>query len=485
MPSGKQHIIQKVNVRLRLSDRERQTGQTERLKNAVQQSVNRLSTVLDKVPGDTMLYIDQVAVQINLSEWDPGLLEERIDAALAEKMSEVIRSGLDKNEAEASGNGALTMKEKNREVIAVFLKTGRVPWWATPQEMALAREYLDDISPSEWMDFMNPLIRNYPSALKRFVSQWPEDSVFGAIKKTVMKRFGSESVISLLNGLLAFDELKLDSDSKNAGIEHRMYEKTIRDLMHSKSELQIAENLIQHWLQISGNDPNQKRKRLYELKKFLNRQKLLTPDFKEVLGKSLSKKMKDDAEGDKDGERVSQTEEESFISDKDESVSVQHAGVVLLHSYLPLLFGRLGYLENGVFRNQAARERAICAIHYMATGESEFSEESLVLAKFLCGWPLGEPINRFLNFSDYEKEECENLLLNVISHWKALKNTSINGLQTSFLQREGILKREAFGYTLYVEELTHDILLQRLPWSFSVVKLSWMSEMLSVEWRVS
>jgi len=168
-----------------------------------------------------------------------------------------------------------------------------------------------------------------------------------------------------------------------------------------------------------------------------------------------------------------------------ESVSVHHAGIVLLHSYLPLLFKRLGYIENGSFRNQETRERAVCAIYYLATGESEFPEEELGLAKFLCSWPHGKPINRYLKFSSYEKEECDNLLISVISHWKALKNTSISGLQTSFLQREGILKKEEFGYTLYVEELTHDILLQQLPWSYSVVKLSWMSEMLSVQWRTS
>jgi len=183
-------------------------------------------------------------------------------------------------------------------------------------------------------------------------------------------------------------------------------------------------------------------------------------------------------------EEVNQKEEQ-LTSGLAESVSVHHAGIVLLHSYLPLLFKRLGYVEDGSFRNQETRERAVCAIYFLATGESEFPEQELGLAKFLCSWPHGKPINRYLKFSDYEKKECDNLLISVISHWKALKNTSVNGLRTSFLQREGILKQEAFGFTLYVEELTHDILLQQLPWSYSVVKLPWMSEMLTVPWRTS
>jgi hypothetical protein len=70
----------------------------------------------------------------------------------------------------------------------------------------------------------------------------------------------------------------------------------------------------------------------------------------------------------------------------------------------------------------------------------------------------------------------------VIKHWSALKKTSISGLQTSFLQREGILEISGQQRRLIVERKPYDILLDKLPWPVSVVKLPWMKTQLWVDW---
>ncbi len=79
-------------------------------------------------------------------------------------------------------------------------------------------------------------------------------------------------------------------------------------------------------------------------------------------------------------------------------------------------------------------------------------------------------------------EESEALLQSVIRYWPPLKNTSVDGLRHSFLQREGKLEQKQNGWLLTVEQKTIDILLDKLPWGFSTVTLPWMKEMISVDW---
>jgi hypothetical protein len=81
-----------------------------------------------------------------------------------------------------------------------------------------------------------------------------------------------------------------------------------------------------------------------------------------------------------------------------------------------------------------------------------------------------------------EKIEAEDLITSAINHWKALKSTSIKGFQISFLQRKGILTEKEDLWTLQVEKKSHDLLLDSLPWSFSLIKLPWMKKMIQVEW---
>ena len=61
--------------------------------------------------------------------------------------------------------------------------------------------------------------------------------------------------------------------------------------------------------------------------------------------------------------------------------------------------------------------------------------------------------------------------------------TTAAGLQEEFLQRPGKLTPGKEFNKLQVEAKTLDILLDRLPWNISLIKLPWMDKMLHVEWR--
>lgn len=164
---------------------------------------------------------------------------------------------------------------------------------------------------------------------------------------------------------------------------------------------------------------------------------------------------------------------------------VPNAGLVLLAQFLPTLFARLDLLDAGDFRQQDARFRAIHLLQYLATGALETYEYDLTLNKVLCGLPLTEPVPRWVQLTETDLAEADQLLVEAIQHWSVLRNTSVAGLQETFLQRTGKLVRlETGGWQLQVERKTVDILLDRLPmgWGYSVVSLPWMPKLIFVEW---
>jgi hypothetical protein len=81
-----------------------------------------------------------------------------------------------------------------------------------------------------------------------------------------------------------------------------------------------------------------------------------------------------------------------------------------------------------------------------------------------------------------DREEAEALLQSALTHWSALKNTSIGGLRTAYLQRQALLYEAEHGWKLHVERQPFDMLLETLPWSISIVKLPWMQTAIYTEW---
>lgn len=194
------------------------------------------------------------------------------------------------------------------------------------------------------------------------------------------------------------------------------------------------------------------------------------------------------------------------------------AGLVLLAPYFPAFFSRLGIsltpesgtqsLETGVITD-AVMLKALYVLHFLATGEENPEEHQLALPKILCGFPIealivsdnaivstepgeSEMTRAGFPFSDTDAPvlsetditESLNLLSAVIQNWPVLKNTTPDGLQNGFLNRSGLLSWEEnrLSWLLRVERQAFDILLDRLPWGYSVIKLPWMPQMLQVEW---
>jgi hypothetical protein len=179
-----------------------------------------------------------------------------------------------------------------------------------------------------------------------------------------------------------------------------------------------------------------------------------------------------------DPEKASKT-----MESEGSAIYIENAGLVLLHPYLKTFLNEFGLVDDKKFKDRDASFTAILLLQYLVYGNKiHFQEYHLALNKILCGIPIREPVDIALPEGLDYHHEVNGLLTAVIGHWKALKNTSINGLRETFLQRNGKLSDQGEFWLLQVEHKPYDILLEALPWGISIIKLPWMKKHLQVEW---
>lgn len=164
-------------------------------------------------------------------------------------------------------------------------------------------------------------------------------------------------------------------------------------------------------------------------------------------------------------------------------IQVANAGQVLASPYLPRLFSMLGLLEQGRFIDGEHARRACHLLQFMVDERCAAPEHELTLNKLLCGLELHEPLDAGIEIDERERSAIDGMLASMIAHWKALGGTSVAGLREAFLQRGGGLSRQDDAWRLKVEPKTIDVLMDRLPWGFSVIRHPWMAAPVMVEWR--
>jgi hypothetical protein len=169
------------------------------------------------------------------------------------------------------------------------------------------------------------------------------------------------------------------------------------------------------------------------------------------------------------------------FSDADE-LYLANAGLVLLWPFLENFFMRLGLTQEKRFKHEAAAQRAVGLLQYVADASESPPEFLLPLNKALCGLAPEEVFDFGPEITAIEMDECNDLLSAVIQQAPVLRDMSIAGFRGSFLLREGQLSTRDGNWLLRVERETHDVVLDRFPWGFGIVKLPWMQAMMQVEW---
>jgi len=165
-----------------------------------------------------------------------------------------------------------------------------------------------------------------------------------------------------------------------------------------------------------------------------------------------------------------------------DSFIINNSGMVLLFPYLSMFFKDMGFIKDGAFPVKEMQYKAAQILHYLATNSRKTPEHLLVLNKLLVGLEINAPVPGHLRLSKKQKALCSMLLESVVAHWSALGSTSVRGLQGSFILRDGVLKKDGDNWLLHVEQKGYDILLDKIPWSFRLIKFSWNKYFIHVQW---
>ncbi len=168
-----------------------------------------------------------------------------------------------------------------------------------------------------------------------------------------------------------------------------------------------------------------------------------------------------------------------------EELYVENAGLILLHPFLQPFFKEIQLTKDDLFADEFDRMKAVLFTQHLVYGTTIFDEHHLILNKILCGFPIAEPIIKELEIKPEEKAAATDLLQQVIQLWQKNNvqvNGTIEGLQQSFLQRPGKLVQKDNNWNLQVEQKPYDMLLSSLPWVIGIIKTPWMDGMLWVDW---
>ena len=431
------------------------------------------------VSEEEWLRIDKL--EINIGHFNQLAFDENFAAVFKYQFEKELKGKL----SHLSPEQKKASRQLSRiELLQYFLQKGTLPWWAAESSIDL-----DEISAD--------LLAHQPAVLSYFFYQH-------RFAKNVWKRIALQlnkatkaAIINLVEELqqakvtLSLWLQHLLSLIKNKTISQPAFDESKIDdviLYHTPLIFQSPENKMVLWKIIGENieviSPENKTWMLQLMQDnetmFLNSEKAVINDNKAKqsgTNKALNEKQIRDTLID---ELLSQPPSEE--NEEAEKYFVKGAGIVLLALFLKPFFTNLQLLHNGEWKDKDAQYKAIHLLKYLSTGRQKIREYDLTLEKVICGVAIEEPIPIEITLSEAEITEAESLLSSVIEHWKALKNTSVNGLREAFLKRDGLLKKRENNWLLQVERKTLDVLIDSIPWGYSTITFSWNAYFLFVEW---
>ncbi|MEO6548950.1 MAG: contractile injection system tape measure protein [Ferruginibacter sp.] len=459
--------------------------------------------------GEDYIKIDKISIDTSIIDptvWGDALLIDIIEQLTSEISATVNIQQPTAAAQRTSGEAGF------RDLLFYFLQNGFLPWWSTinskPDFSKRLEEWLIN-SPQTSADSLFHLLQ-HPAVQKRIATQFSDKAfayyIAGSVK---IPPHNAEAIVS--------DVFEIQhAFFSNTNIISKDFSSILFNKQLNSPVQNVLINTIREWLQnLAGTDNlNVAKLQSASLKSTEFRQVLNTFEKKsgidsnnaamrqstsknkrEIKSEFIKKELNENAEKNVDGkqnETVKPSMDEGISNRKNvgdfskdiaeelkNGIYINNAGLVIAASFLPLFFERLLIAKDDSILDFDA---AVCLTNFLATGNETMAEFELVLPKILCGLSPDSVINTNIEFNDAWKKEAEDLILSIIEYWSILKNTSVEGLRETFLQREGKLMHENGEWLLQVAPKQFDMLLGQLPWNISIIKLSWMPEMLKTEW---
>ena len=419
-----------------------------------EQVLPRLDEVFSRIaPADRVVRIERLELDLgDLSEanWEQDFVEKCV-AQISQQVAEAAFAvgGLTPTET-------LNAEENALAVLLYFLQTGMLPWYAKHLTLKTLEENLQKAISSRnafQSKVLHRILKENPAALQRLVWQF---SI--ALSEKIV-----ESVLGLSKGW----------------IQHaiQIRQSQTGQIMSAKAFIELAKPLLNAEISVLRNStptPALLAQLFFSENPAVPKSPIVNTHSDSELQIAAPKPA---ANIKLDTPNTTQPKADPI------GVSVDNAGLVLLAVYLPPFLKKLGIELSGSSITDH-HYHAVHLLHYLATRQEHPEEPMLVLPKILCGMEIETPVPQEMDLSDEEKNEANKLLEAVIKNWSILKSTSPDGLRAGFLQRTGLLSWEVNrqSWVLRIERLGQDLLLEKVPWSYSVIKLPWMEKMLQVEW---
>ncbi|NOT50463.1 MAG: hypothetical protein HOP10_04205 [Chitinophagaceae bacterium] len=498
----------------------------------IQQEISRLTNehltkemalLFDRlVPADQWVYIDKLNIELDTIE-RTKLESEFVDKTL-QAVENALRSKLSYSiDQPGTQDRPQSKPARLMQVLIHFLEKGYLPWTFSLTNHSDLEEQLIEVF-GDSADPVTSGVNNLSGldikqlkevfrstiAVRRFVDQFSDEAVKGLLllftageyelmksEFPAIKAFIQQ--LAAIKGKIFHEEWKkikelLVTDlAKTAEIDpvHHFEKNLVRNsfLQHGEvvSKISVPASLLNHVLTETGsgkelmkeyilmpqNIPAELLKEKEMQKEEMQEKKLVHPaDEKEMFKKEDEKTEEKDI-------LIKKKKEYQQEEDEKEGIYISNAGLVILAPFLSSFFKQVGLTEG---KDIADRSKAVCLLQYLTGYNKDWKEYDMPLNKILCGAEPGDRIDTDIELSENGKNEAVLLLQAVIRNWGSLGNTSIEGLQESFLQRNGKLTRKSEDWLLQVEQKSYDMLLQHLPWTISMVKLPWMKCMVRTEW---
>lgn len=418
-----------------------------------------------QAPGSKIFRCDKVTIDVGElpSENWQVLFVERVVDELTKRISASVPflPGVQDRELE---NVFVEMDEDDNAIrsILYFVEHGSLPWFSVIKSKKLMDEWVSKVAREpRFSTLLLNLIKEKPMVVERLINQFGEN----VLEKIIVNSGIEKDLVDTVRNVWkpVFSVVNYD------------------EVRQSKIVLSVFLSLLNE-LKVAWHYDTRVQLVHEEILKKLSKeeQEKLMPVLKD---KALE--LKDELFSNKEESSVREKRRQGateFRKPASEYWYVGNAGLAILYPFLRGLFKNVGYTDENKWINEDSRCRALSLTQYLITGEDEYAEFLLMLNKVLTGHPLEQTLPVEIVLSDYEKNEAIDLLKSVVSHWTALKNTSIDGLRSTFLMREAKLSLNENGWLLQVEQKTVDILMNKLPWGISIVKTPWMDKKMHVEW---
>lgn len=528
------HQISRLVFELSFSSEEKATAGQNKIADIVNnQLTTALEKILDKYDEQYVLTkIDKLEIDLHFIDLSASETEiaRRIELQIELQLNQLLKGPNDHHTyTKQIGDQQVSVerltneyKQTEIDLVLFIIKNGHLPWWAENSSAPLKlNEQITNLIAADEARFFQSLVKElqYANFRKRFIQLFTGKHLELLIrfihKEVEIRRQVFETIQSLAPSRRyeIYDKLIVVALMNNLQTANRKTNqgKYLKELVKIADLLNVSINeliSIEKNTADSGDLTSERAKANASVDELTSTDKK-TRDTGDLatetpgMNVSINENAADTgdltpekirmilAEEEKSGKQSNDSYQKEMISsfnqineDVVDGMIIQRAGLVLVIPFLSSFFNSLGLFRDKQFVSEKARHQAVYLLYYLAAESEDVPDEHhLVFEKICCGIDVADCLLPFQGFSLQEKEESNALLLSVLENWKALKNSSPEAIREAFLNRKGYLKKQEDGtWNVHIERQTIDVLIDRLPWTISIMRIPSVNDMLYVEW---